>query len=199
MYGNHEGGVKRILNSAIGTVDHCYQRVTFKLRIRFETAIVSDHTSRYFKIFQLHLNIFPISETTVTEPQLYYIRTADCSHPNRLWLGWLGIWVHAFFEPTSTNSFLPGFVWFTLLKLSMMIVSPITLPAALHSHMTHSCDPINPGELTTICATFMIGSSPWNVPWDSPMLHTPHFCAIPSASSKRMVTFGGRISKAVIK
>ena len=87
MHGNHEGGAKRILNSAIGTADHCYRRVAFELRIRFETAIVSDHTSRYFKIFELHLNIFPISETTVTEPQLYYIQTVDCSHLNRLLFG----------------------------------------------------------------------------------------------------------------
>ena len=74
---NHEGGAKRILNSAIGTVDPCYRRVTFELCIQFETAIVSDHTSHYFKIFKLHLNIFPISETTVTKPQLYYIRTGS--------------------------------------------------------------------------------------------------------------------------
>ena len=84
MHGNHKGGVKRILNSAISTVDHCYWRVTFELCIQFETAIVSDHTSHYFKIFKLHLNIFPISEPTVTEPQLYYIWTMDHSHLNRL-------------------------------------------------------------------------------------------------------------------
>ena len=68
MHGNHKGGVKRILNSAISTADHCYQRVTFKLCIWFETAIVSNHMLCYFKIFKLHLNIFPISEPTVTEP-----------------------------------------------------------------------------------------------------------------------------------
>ena len=62
----------------------CYWRVTFELCIQFEMAIVSNHTSCYFKIFKLHLNIFPISEPTVTEPQLYYIQIMDCLHLNRL-------------------------------------------------------------------------------------------------------------------
>ena len=85
---NHEDGAKRISNSTISTVDHCYWSVTFKLRFQFETTIVSNHMSCYFKIFKLHFNIFPISESTVTEQQLYYIQTADCSHPNRLLCAW---------------------------------------------------------------------------------------------------------------
>ena len=82
-HGNHKDGAKRISNSAI-RADHCYQRVTFELHIQFEMAIVSDHTSHYFKIFKLHLN--PISDSTVPKPQLYYIWTMDCLHLNRLQL-----------------------------------------------------------------------------------------------------------------
>ena len=68
-----------------------------------------------------------------------------------------------------------------------------------HSPMTYSFNPMNPAELTTICATFMNGLAPLNVPQDSPTPHTPHFFTTLSTSSKRMVTFGGGICKVVIK
>ena len=89
--------------------------------------------------------------------------------------------------------------WLMLPKLSTTTTSPITLLARPCSHTTYSHNPIDSSESMTICTVFVTDLSPWNVFWESPMPHTPHFCTIPSASSKRMVTFGGGICKAIIK